>query len=170
MTTIYFDNNATTPVDSRVREAMLPYLDQWFGNPASTHAAGELARNGIEVAREQVAGLLGCEPNRITFNSGGTEANNTAIMSAVRANPGKRHIVSSAVEHGSVLAPLEYLAGQGYEVELLGVDSEGRLNLEALNKAIRPDTALVSLMAANNETGVLWPVGEIAAICRAKGV
>lgn len=170
MPTIYFDNNASTPMDPQVREAMLPFFDQWYANPASVHGPGEAARNGIETAREQVAGLLGCEPNRIIFNSGGTEANNTAILSALRANPAKRHIVSSVVEHGSVLVPLEYWAGEGYTVELLEVDAEGRLDLAALRAAIRPDTALVSLMAANNETGVLWPVGEIAAICRERGV
>jgi cysteine desulfurase len=124
----------------------------------------------LDLAREQVAGLLGCHPGRIVLNSGGTEGNNTAILSAVWANPAKKHIISSQVEHGSVLAPLEFLAGQGYEVELLGVDENGALDLESFKGAIRPDTALVTLMGANNETGVIWPIAEIGAICRERGV
>ncbi|HEX9715672.1 MAG TPA: aminotransferase class V-fold PLP-dependent enzyme [Desulfurivibrionaceae bacterium] len=170
MHNIYFDNNASTPLAPEVREAMAPYLAEWFGNPASSHRFGEAARRGLDLAREQVAGLLGCHPGRIVLNSGGTEGNNTAILSAVWANPAKKHIISSQVEHGSVLAPLEFLAGQGYEVELLGVDENGGLDLEALKGAIRPDTALVTLMGANNETGVIWPIAEIGAICRERGV
>ena len=170
MHNIYFDNNASTPLAPEVREAMAPYLTEFFGNPASSHRFGEAARRGLNLAREQVAGLLGCHPGRIVLNSGGTEGNNTAILSAVWANPGKKHIISSRVEHTSVLAPLEFLATQGYEVELLGVDENGALDLEALKSAIRPDTALVTLMGANNETGVLWPIGEIGAICRERGV
>ncbi|MGV1100141.1 cysteine desulfurase family protein [Thiovibrio sp. JS02] len=170
MQTIYFDNNATTPVDPAVREAMAPYLAEHFGNPASGHRFGEAARQGVNAAREQVAALLGCHPGRLVFNSGGSEGNNTAIMSAVRAAPGKKHIISSRVEHGSVLVPLEFLVGQGYEVELLPVDQDGGLALADLKKAIRPDTALVTLMGANNETGVIWPIAEIAAICKEKGV
>ncbi|MDG4475853.1 cysteine desulfurase family protein [Thiovibrio frasassiensis] len=170
MHTIYFDNNASTPLDPAVRAAMAPYLADCFGNPASSHRFGEAARHAVELAREQVAGLLGCHPGRIVLNSGGTEGNNTAIFSAIWGNPGKKHIISSQVEHGSVLAPLEFLASQGYEVELLGVDENGTLDLDALKGAIRPDTGLVSLMVANNETGVLWPMAEIAAICRARGV
>ena len=170
MSSIYFDNNASTPLDQTVREAMAPYLAECFGNPASSHRFGEAARLGLNLAREQVAGLLGCHPGRIVFNSGGSEGNNTAILSAVWAKPGNKHIISSQVEHGSVLTLLEFLATQGYEVELLGVDENGGLDLEALKGAIRADTALVSLMGANNETGVIWPVAEIAAICRARGV
>ena len=167
---IYFDNNASTPLDPAVREAMAPYLAEWFGNPASSHRFGEAARRGLALAREQAASLLGCHPARIVLNSGGPEGNNTAILSAVWSNPGKKHIISSQVEHGSVLAPLEFLASQGYEVELLGVDENGALDLDMLKGAIRPDTALVSLMGANNETGVIWPVSEIAGICRERGV
>ncbi|MHB8988003.1 MAG: cysteine desulfurase family protein [Desulfobulbia bacterium] len=170
MQSIYFDNNASTPLAPEVREGMAPYLAEWFGNPASSHRFGEAARRGLDLAREQVAGLLGCHPGRIVLNSGGTEGNNTAILSAVWANPGKKHIISSQVEHGSVLAPLEFLASQGYEVELLGVDENGALDLGTLKGAIRPDTALVTLMGANNETGVIWAIGEIADICRERGV
>lgn len=170
MPSIYFDNNATTPLDPAVREGMAPYLAEWFGNPASSHRFGEAARRGLDLARQQVAGLLGCPPARLVLNSGGTEGNNTAILSALRADPAKKHIISSQVEHGSVLVPLEFLATQGYEVELLGVDENGALDPAALKDAIRPDTALVTLMAANNETGVIWPVADIAAICRERGV
>ncbi|MHB8222797.1 MAG: cysteine desulfurase family protein [Desulfurivibrionaceae bacterium] len=170
MQSIYFDNNASTPLAPEVREGMAPYLAEWFGNPASSHRFGEVARRGLDLAREQVAGLLGCHPGRLVLNSGGTEGNNTAIVSAVWGNPGKKHIISSQVEHGSVLAPLEFLATQGYKVELLGVDENGALDLDTLKGAIRPDTALVSLMGANNETGVIWPMAEIGAICRERGV
>lgn len=170
MPDIYFDNNATTPMAPEVRAAMAPYLDERFGNPASSHRFGEAAREGLDSAREQAAALLACSPARIVFNSGATEGNNTAIFSAVWADRGKRHIVSSMVEHPSVLSPLSFLAAQGYEIELLPVDGEGGLDLAGLDRAIRPDTALVSLMAANNETGVIWPVAEIAAICRKHGV
>lgn len=170
MQSIYFDNNASTPLAPEVREAMAPYLAEWFGNPSSSHRFGEAARRGLDLAREQVAGLLDCHPARLVLNSGGTEGNNTAILSAVWANPAKKHIISSQVEHGSVLSPLEFLATQGYEVELLVVDENGALDLEALKGAIRPDTALVTLMGANNETGVIWPVAEIASICRERGV
>lgn len=167
---IYFDNNATTPLAPEVRAAMAPYLDERFGNPASGHGFGEAARAGLDLAREQVAALLDCQPGRIVFNSGATEGNNTAIFSAIWADTSKRHIISSQVEHPSVLVPLEFLASQGYEVQLLAVDEKGALDPAALQRAIRPDTALVSLMAANNETGVIWPVAQIAAICREQGV
>lgn len=169
MQAIYFDNNASTPLAPEVREAMAPYLAEWFGNPASSHRFGEAARRGLDLVREQAAGLLGCHPGRVVFNSGGTEGNNTAILSAIWADPAKKHLISSQVEHSSVLAPLKFLAEQGYELELLGVDKNGALDQEALKGAIRPDTALVSLMGANNETGVIWPVAEIAAICRERG-
>jgi len=166
----YFDNNASTPIDPGVREVMLPYLTDHYGNPSSGHSFGERARQGVEEARGQVAALLNCAPDRIVLNSGGSEANNAAILSAVLANPAKKHIVSSQVEHDSVLAPLKFLARLGYEVELLPVDGQGALDLDQLSRAIRPDTALVSLMAANNETGVLWDLAAISVICRARGV
>lgn len=166
----YFDNNASTPLDPGVREVMLPYLTDHYGNPSSGHSFGERARQGVEEARGQVAALLNCAPDRIVLNSGGSEANNAAILSAVLANPAKKHIVSSQVEHDSVLAPLKFLARLGYEVELLPVDGQGALDLDQLSRAIRPDTALVSLMAANNETGVLWDLAAISVICRARGV
>lgn len=170
MQRIYFDNNATTPIAPEVREAMRPYLESRFGNPSSNHRCGEEAKNALEEGREQVAGLLRCHPARLTFTSGGSEANNTAIWSAVNAFPEKRHIIASRVEHASVLKPLEFLQGRGYDIELLAVDEQGALDLDRLDAAINKDTLLVSLMGANNESGVLWPVAEIGAICRRKSV
>jgi cysteine desulfurase len=166
----YFDNNASTPFDPVVREAMLPYLADHFGNPSSGHSFGEKARYGVEEARSQVAALLNCAPDRIVLDSGGSEANNAAIVSAVMAAPAKKHIIASQVEHASVLSPLRFLVHLGYEVELLPVDEQGGLDLDRLARAIRPDTALVSLMAANNETGVLWDLAAISAICQKHGV
>ncbi|MEW6500747.1 MAG: aminotransferase class V-fold PLP-dependent enzyme [Thermodesulfobacteriota bacterium] len=166
----YFDNNASTPLDPVVREAMLPYLTDCYGNPSSGHSFGERARQGVEEARAQVAALLNCRPDRIVLNSGGSEANNAAILSAAMATPTKKHIVSSRVEHASVLSPLRFWASRGYEVELLPVDRHGALDLDRLTRAIRPETALVSLMAANNETGVLWDLAAISAICQRQGV
>jgi cysteine desulfurase len=171
MDKIYFDNNATTPLDPAVREAMLPYLDVRFGNPSSGHRFGEQALEGVSHARKQVASLLNCPPKRIFFTSGGTEANNTAIWSAIAAFPDKKHIVSSVVEHASVLKPLEFLKQRyGYAVDLLPVDREGALDLQLLAKSIRPDTALVTLMGANNESGVIWPLAEIGQLCRERKV
>ncbi|MBU0730286.1 MAG: aminotransferase class V-fold PLP-dependent enzyme [Proteobacteria bacterium] len=168
---IYLDNNATTPVDSQVIEAMLPYFDVRFGNPSSGHRFGETARLGVERARGQIGALMNCHPDRLIFTSGGSEANNLAIFSAVHAAPGKKHIIASAVEHASVLEPLRYLEKQhGYTVELLPVDEKGGLSLENLALAIKSDTVLVSLMAANNETGVIWPLEKISAICMEKNV
>jgi cysteine desulfurase len=168
---IYFDNNATTPLDPAVRQEMLPYLNEQFGNPSSGHRFGEEALAGITLARGQVASLFNCHTKRIFFTSGGTEANNTAIWSAVSAFPEKKHIISSAVEHASVLKPLEYLQQRfGYTIELLPVSKDGALDIQLLAATIRPDTALVTLMGANNETGVIWPLAEIGSLCREKKV
>lgn len=171
MKRIYLDNNATTPLDPAVRTAMAPYLAERFGNPSSAHQEGEIARKAVELARGQVAALLASAPGRLAFTSGGTEANNTAIWSAVAALPDRRHLISSRVEHDSVLQPLFFLRDRfGYEVELLPVDHDGGLDLDRLAAAIRPDTCLVTLMGGNNETGVMWPLPEIGAICRARAV
>jgi cysteine desulfurase len=171
MKRIYFDNNATTPVDPVVREAMMPALAEGFGNPSSGHQEGERARRLVEQAREQAAALLASKPERLVFTSGGTEANNTAIWSAVTAFPARRHIISSRVEHDSVLQPLRFLQDRfGYQVELLEVDRDGSLDLRQLAAAIRPETLLVTLIGGNNETGVLWPLAEIGALCRARAV
>lgn len=171
MERIYFDNNATTPLDPAVREAMLPYLGEHFGNPSSGHRFGEQALAGINNARDQVASLLHCPPKRLFFTSGGTEANNTAIWSAITAFPEKKHIVTSVVEHPSILKPLEFLQQRfGYTIELLPVSSDGGLDLQQLAASIRTDTALVTLMGANNESGVIWPLEEIGALCQEKKV
>lgn len=171
MDKIYFDNNATTPLDPAVRETMLPYLTELFGNPSSGHRFGEAALGGIETARQQAATLLGTPASRLIFTSGGSEANNLAIWSAVFAHPERKHLITSAVEHASVLAPLAFLQERfGYQVTRLPVDQQGGLDLVALQEAIRPETALVSLMGANNETGVLWPMAKIGALCRERAV
>ncbi len=165
MARIYFDNNATTPLAPAVREAMLPYLHERYGNPSSGHRSGEQALAAVTNAREQVASLFNCQPKAIFFNSGGTEANNTAIWSAVSAFPEKKHIVSSVVEHPSVLKPLEFLQQRfGYTIDLLPVNQEGALDLQLLSETIRTDTVLVTLMGANNESGVVWPLAEIFSI------
>lgn len=170
MKRIYFDNNATTPLDPAALEAMLPFLETHFGNPSSAHRFGEIAKHAVDVAREQTAALINTTPDCLIFTSGGSEANNMAIRSAIEAYPEKKHIISSQVEHPSILSPLQFLAQKGYEIELLPVDTDGRLDLEKLAAVIRPDTAIVTLMAANNETGVLWPLEKIGAICREKSV
>ena len=171
MARIYFDNNATTPLAPAVREAMLPYLHERYGNPSSGHRSGEQALAAVTNAREQVASLFNCQPKAIFFNSGGTEANNTAIWSAVSAFPEKKHIVSSVVEHPSVLKPLEFLQQRfGYTIDLLPVNQEGALDLQLLSETIRTDTVLVTLMGANNESGVVWPLAEIGVLCRKKNV
>ncbi len=171
MQRIYFDNNATTPLDPAAHEAMLPYLLERFGNPSSGHRFGEIANLGLEKARDKVASLINCKPNRIFFTSGGTEANNMAIWSGVTAHPEKKHIITSAVEHPSVLTLLEFLEKNfGYTVEVLPVDDQGGLDLDALAGAIRHDTVLVTLMGANNESGVVWPLVEIGKLCRARKV
>jgi cysteine desulfurase len=171
MERIYFDNNATTPLDPAVREAMLPYLNERYGNPSSGHHFGEQALAGITAARDQAASLFNCRPKSIFFTSGGTEANNTAIWSAISSLPEKTHIISSAVEHASVLKPLEFLQQRfGYTIDLLPVSKDGALDLQLLSDTIRPDTVLVSLMGANNESGVVWPLADIGALCRKKNV
>lgn len=170
MAAVYFDNNATTPLDPQVLDAMLPFLRECFGNPSSPHQYGHRAKEAIEEARERVAALLGCPADRLVFTSCGSEGNNTAILSAVLADGAKKRVVTSAVEHHCVLRRLEYLRNHlGIEVVFLPVDGQGQLDLDALARAVTPDTALVSLMGANNETGVLWPMGEIAELVASRG-
>ncbi len=166
---LYLDSNATTQVDPAVIEAMMPYLSDFYGNPSSAYRFGSQVAEAIQRAREQVAALLGCDPHEIIFTSCGTEANNAAILSALRLDPDRQHIVTTTVEHSAVLKTCEALAKRGYEVTWVGVNERGQIDLQELERAIRPDTAIVSAMWANNETGVLFPIGEIAAIARAKG-
>lgn len=167
---IYLDHNATTSVAPEVLEAMLPYFTSEWGNPSSSYRFGSKLKSVIETAREQVADLIGAHPREIVFTSCATESNNTAIHAALKANPEKRHIVTSAVEHSSVLNSCMALEKDGYRGTYLPVNQDGLLKLADLENAITSETAVVSLMWANNETGVLFPVNEIAKLCRTKGV
>ena len=171
-TSIYLDNQATTPMDPRVRAAMAPYEDERYGNAASRqHSFGWEAAAAVKLARAAVAALIGAAPGEIVFTSGATESNNLALKGAAEAYAERgRHLVSCATEHPSVLDPLQALARRGWEVTVLGVDGEGRLDLAALRAALRPDTVLVSLMAANNEIGLLHPIAEIGALTRERGI
>lgn len=169
---IYLDHNATTPVLPEVREAMMPYLSEEWGNPSSSYRFGSKLKSKIEEARESVADLVGAKsPREILFTSGGTESNNTAIHAAITHNTGKTHIITSQVEHSSVLTYCRFLADyHGYRVTYLPVDRDGLLTMTDLENALTDDTAVVSLMWANNETGVLFPVEQIAQLCRSRGV
>jgi cysteine desulfurase len=166
---IYLDNNATTRVDPAVVEEMMPYLRELYGNPSSGYRFGQQVSKAIELARERVATLLGCEPGEILFTSCGTESTNAAIHSSLQMDRDRQHIITTRVEHSATLKTCELLAKRGYEITWLGVDSLGQVDLRELEKAIRSDTALVSVMWANNETGVMFPVEEIADIVRSKG-
>jgi cysteine desulfurase len=170
VTTIYLDNNATTQVAPEVLEAMLPYLRELYGNPSSMHSFGGQVGRPLRLAREQVAALIGAHPEEIIFTSCGTESDNTAIRSALATFPGKRHLVTTRVEHPAIHALVAHLAQEGYRVTELPVDGEGRLNLENYARSLTPDTAVVSAMWANNETGVLFPVEEMAVMARHKGI
>lgn len=169
-TMIYLDHNATTPILPEVLEEMMPYLTTEWGNPSSSYRFGSRLKAVIETARSHVAELIGAHQTEILFTSCGTESNNAAIHAALKANPGKRHIVTSAVEHSSVLNYCAALEKEGYRVTYLSVDREGLLNVADLEIAVTNDTAVVSLMWANNETGVLFPVTEIGEICQTRGV
>ncbi len=164
---IYLDNNATTRVAPEVFDAMEPYLREFFGNPSSAHTLGREMKRAVEGSREQVAALLGAvEPGEIVFTSCGSEADNWAIRGVLAAEPRKKHVVTTLVEHEAVRNVCRSLESEGYEVTWLGVDGNGELDLESLHAALRPDTALVSIMLANNETGVLFPINEIGRIVR----
>jgi cysteine desulfurase len=167
---IYLDNNATTQLDPAVVEEMLPFLTTYYGNPSSAYAFGAQVRDAIELARERVAALVGCLPAEIVFTSCGTESSNTAINSALQFQPNGQHIVTTAVEHSATYRHCELLAKHGCAVTFVQVDQDGNLDLEELERAIRPETAIVSAMWANNETGVMFPVERIAEIARRKRV
>jgi len=170
--TVYFDYNATTPLDAEVREAMLPYFGEVYGNPSSVHHVGRRARSVLDDARERVAQVWRCKPSEIVFTSGGTESNNLAIFGAARSLRDKgRHIITTSVEHHAVLHSCEYLVNkEGFEVTFLPVDATGKVSVAAVAEAIRPETILVSVMAANNEIGTIQPVSEIGRICRERNV
>jgi cysteine desulfurase len=167
---IYLDNNATTELDPAVIEEMLPFLTTHYGNPSSGYGFAAMARKAINLARERLAALLGCEPTEIVFTSGGTESNNAAINSALQLQARGEHVITSAVEHSAVLRPCQDLAKRGCDVTFLAVDHDGNVDLAELEAVIRQETALVSIMWANNETGVVFPIEKIAEICREKGV
>ncbi len=170
---IYMDNNATTRVAPEVVEAMMPYLTDFYGNPSSMHNFGGQVGRVVANARAQVAGLLGADPEEITFTSCGTESDSTAILSALQVFPDKRHIVTTRVEHPAIknlCENLESLTGHKYRVTRLKVDGEGRLDLDDYEKALTDDTAIVSVMWANNETGVIFPIAKMASMAKERGI
>lgn len=168
---IYLDHAATTPLHPAALEAMLPYLNEQFGNPSSLHHLGKDAKHAVEWARDQVASLLNARPAEIVFNSGATEGNNHALKGiAARLASKGRHIVSTQIEHDATLHPLHQLERSGFQVTYVGVDESGVVKLDELEAALRPDTILVSVMHANNELGTLQPIKEIGALCRARGL
>ena len=169
-TVYYFDNNATTRVAPEVVEAMLPYLTEHWGNPSSSYRFGQQLSTALATAREQVAGLINADPREIIFNSCGTEGNNTALHTALLSRPGKRHLITTAVEHSANIKFCQNHEKRGGDVTWIPVDRAGQIDVHAIHEAIREDTAMVSVMLANNETGVIFPVEEIAAICRARDV
>ena len=166
----YFDNNATTRIAPEVIESMLPFLNDHWGNPSSAYSFSKHVAQKLDSAREQVAALINADPKEVVFTSCGTESNNTAIHSALALQPTKRHIIMTAVEHSANLNYGEFLQRQGYSVTYLPVESDGSIDIHLLEQRIRPDTAIVSAMWANNETGVILPIEELAAICTSRGV
>jgi cysteine desulfurase len=168
---IYLDHAATTPVDPRVVEAMLPYFTERYGNPATLYGVGMAARDGVDNAREIVADVLNAAPDEIVFTSGGTESDNAAIWGVAQANRERgRHLLTTPIEHHAVLEPLETLAHHGFELELLPVDSTGRVDPADVARRLRPDTTFVSVMHANNEIGTVQPIAEIGALCRERNI
>ena len=169
---IYLDYNATTPLCAEAREAMLPYLGRFFGNPSSVHAAGRETRAVIDNARDALAALLHTKPHEVIFTGGGTEANNLAVLGLARARSDKgRHVISCRTEHHAVLNAFEHLhSKEGFDVTWIDVGPDGVIDLDHLSLSIRPNTTLVSIMSANNETGVIQPLRRISEICRARGV
>lgn len=170
MKTVYVDNNATTKVAPEVLEAMMPYFSELYGNPSSMHFFGGQVQKKVNEAREQVADFLGADPSEIVFTSCGTESDNAAIFGTLNSYPEKRHFITTRVEHPAVGNVCTYLARKGYRVTELSVDREGRLDLDELKEALSEDTALVSIMYANNETGVIFPIDEIGQIVKAEGI
>ncbi len=170
MKTVYLDNNATTQVAPEVLEEMLPYFGDLYGNPSSMHSFGGQVGKKLRESRERVAALLGAHPDEIMFTSCGTESDNAAIRSALTSQPGRRHIVTSRVEHPAVKALCAHLVAEGYRVTEVPVDGDGRLDMDVYRKTLSSDTAIASLMWANNETGVIFPVEQAAEMARSKGI
>lgn len=172
MNTIYVDNAATTKMSKTAIDAMMPFLDGTYGNPSSLHTVGQLAAEALVKARQEVAECLGADVKEIYFTSGGSESDNQALITAadLGARKGKKHIISQKTEHHAILHALKKLEKQGFEVTLLDVDGEGYVSAEDVRKAIREDTIMVTIMAANNEIGTVMPIKEIAAVCKEKGV
>ncbi len=168
--TIYLDHSATTPVAQEVLQAMTPYQREWYGNASSLYALGRRSRRAVDQSRELIAGHLGVDPGEIVFTSGATEANNLALIGAVYASNGRRHIVTTKVEHHAVLHAARWLETQGYPVTFLDTDEQGRVDPKEVEAALREDTLLVSVMAGNNEIGTLQPIAEIGALCRERGI
>lgn len=166
---IYLDHNASTPVLAEVRDAMLPYLGEYFGNPSSNHLYGQTMRSAVERAREQLASLIDCTPQEVYFTSGGTEANNLAIRGLAAANPGRRHIITSVIEHPATLEPCRVMAREGYRVDRLPVDKNGRVKPAELSRTVSGSTLLVTVVHANSETGSLQPVGRLSQIAHDGG-
>jgi cysteine desulfurase len=167
---IYVDNNATTQVAPEVLDEMLPYFNEYYGNPSSMHTFGGMVEHKIVEARERLARLLGASPDEIIFTSCGTESDSTAIRAAILSNPDKKHILTSRVEHPAVKNLFEYLSKNGYRVTFVPVDRKGRLDLDYLYKNLSEDTAIVSIMWANNESGVIFPIEEIGTVLKEKGI
>lgn len=170
MTKIYLDNNATTKVDEEVFKVMEPYFKEEYGNPSSIYSFGKRVKEEITKARGNVARLINADPDNIIFTSCGSESNVTAIMNAVRLNPNKKHIITTSVEHASIIETLGYLAKDGYRITFLSVDDKGRLDLEELKKAVTQDTCLISVMMANNEIGNIYPIKEISKIAKENNI
>lgn len=166
---IYLDYNATTPLDPLVAAAMLPWLETAFGNPSSSHVFGQHARNAVAAARAEVAALIAASAPEIVFTGNATEANNLALLGVASALPDKRHLLISAVEHPAVMQPARHLREQGWALDIVPVDASGRVSPDDIARALRPDTALVSVMHANNEVGTIQPIADIAALAHANG-
>ena len=169
MSVIYLDNNATTSVAPEVFESMIPFFTEKYGNASSMHTFGGQVGKSIQDAREKVAAMLGAQPEEIVFTSCGTESDSTAVMSALQAQPEKKHVITTRVEHSALIALGQHLEQKGYELTYLGVDSKGRLDLDELSEAMRKDTAIVSIMFANNETGTVFPIQKIAEMVKERG-
>ena len=169
MRLVYADNNATTRVDDKVLEEMLPYFKEYYGNPSSIHTFGRQVASKMDLARERVATILGADTSEIVFTSCGTESNNYAIHCSLEAHPDKKHVITTKVEHPAVLNVCKYFGRNGYEVTELSVDKDGMLDLDELRDSIKDNTAIVSIMHANNETGVIFPIEEIGKIIKEKG-